>query len=43
MTAQNAGAIRIYRRIGFRFRKTIYMVVEAAGAGYPLVAPDWCL
>jgi ribosomal protein S18 acetylase RimI-like enzyme len=43
VTSQNTGAIRIYRRLGFRFRKTIYKVVEAST--YPLAAapPDWCV
>jgi ribosomal protein S18 acetylase RimI-like enzyme len=42
VTAQNEGAIRLYRRFGFRFRKTIYKVVEST---YPIVStpPDWCL
>jgi ribosomal protein S18 acetylase RimI-like enzyme len=29
VTAQNDGAIRLYRRLGFRCRKTIYKAVEA--------------
>ncbi len=43
VTAQNDGAIRLYRRLGFRFRKTIYKMVEAST--YPLAPapPDWCL
>jgi ribosomal protein S18 acetylase RimI-like enzyme len=43
VTAQNDGAIRLYRRLGFRFRKTLYKMVEAST--YPLVSapPDWCL
>ena len=28
VTAQNAGAIRLYRRLGFRSRKTIYKVLD---------------
>jgi len=28
VTAQNDGAIRLYRRLGFRFRKTIYKPVQ---------------
>jgi ribosomal protein S18 acetylase RimI-like enzyme len=32
VTAQNDGAIRLYRRLGFRCRKTIYKAVETAGA-----------
>jgi ribosomal protein S18 acetylase RimI-like enzyme len=30
VTAQNDGAIRLYRRLGFRCRKTIYKAVDAA-------------
>lgn len=44
VTAQNTGAIRLYRRYGFRFRKTIYKPAETATL--PLVpesAPDWCV
>jgi ribosomal protein S18 acetylase RimI-like enzyme len=32
VTAQNDGAIRLYRRLGFRRRKTIYKSVQVAGA-----------
>ena len=33
VTAQNEGAIRLYRRLGFRRRKTVYKAVMAqAGA-----------
>jgi ribosomal protein S18 acetylase RimI-like enzyme len=28
VTAQNEGAIRLYRRLGFRFRKTLYKVLD---------------
>jgi hypothetical protein len=31
VTAQNEAAVRLYRRMGFRRRKTIYKAVEAAG------------
>jgi ribosomal protein S18 acetylase RimI-like enzyme len=31
VTAQNEGAIRLYRRLGFRCRKTIYKAVDSAG------------
>jgi mycothiol synthase len=31
VTAQNDGAVRLYRRLGFRRRKTIYKAVESAG------------
>src|SRR5262249_981244 len=29
VTAQNDGAVRLYRKLGFRFRKTLYKAVEA--------------
>ena len=32
VTAQNEAAIRLYRGVGFRFRKTIYKAVETDGA-----------
>ena len=32
VTAQNGAAIRLYRRLGFRFRKTLYKAVERAPA-----------
>jgi GNAT superfamily N-acetyltransferase len=32
VTAQNDGAIRLYRRLGFRCRKTIYKAVDAGAA-----------
>jgi GNAT superfamily N-acetyltransferase len=32
VTAQNDGAIRLYRRMGFRRRKTVYKSVQVAGA-----------
>lgn len=32
VTAQNEAAIRLYRRVGFRCRKTIFKPVDAAGA-----------
>jgi ribosomal protein S18 acetylase RimI-like enzyme len=35
VTAQNDGAIRLYRRIGFRCRKTVYKAVETS-AGFML-------
>src|SRR5262245_12647029 len=31
VTAQNDGAVRLYRRLGFRCRKTLYKSVDAAG------------
>jgi ribosomal protein S18 acetylase RimI-like enzyme len=30
VTAQNDAAVRLYRRLGFRFRKTVYKTVETA-------------
>jgi ribosomal protein S18 acetylase RimI-like enzyme len=36
VTAQNESAVRLYRRLGFRCRKTLYKPVE--GATYALVA-----
>ena len=30
VTAQNDGAVRLYRRLGFRRRKTLYKAVETA-------------
>ena len=36
VTADNDGAIRLYRRHGFRFRKTIYKISEGP---FPLL-PD---
>jgi ribosomal protein S18 acetylase RimI-like enzyme len=38
VTADNATAVRIYRRLGFRCKKTIYKAVETAC--YALVADD---
>jgi GNAT superfamily N-acetyltransferase len=32
VTARNDGAVRLYRRLGFRCRKTIYKAVEVAAA-----------
>lgn len=40
VTAQNDQAIRMYRRLGFRFRKTLYKMVEPTT--YP-VEPEWVL
>jgi ribosomal protein S18 acetylase RimI-like enzyme len=40
VTAQNEVAIRLYRQLGFRYRKTIYKMVEAPT--YPL-QPEWVL
>lgn len=40
VTAQNDNAIRMYRQVGFRFRKTLYKLVEPAT--YPL-EPEWML
>ena len=35
VTAQNVGAVRLYRRLGFRCRKTVYKAVEVPGALEP--------
>ena len=44
VTAQNDGAIRLYRRLGFRCRKTIYKAVSAfAALETPHQMPDWFL
>ncbi len=36
VTAQNEGAIRLYRRLGFRCRKTIYKAVDTSGRLQPM-------
>jgi ribosomal protein S18 acetylase RimI-like enzyme len=42
VTAQNEIAIRMYRHIGFRFRKTIYKIVEPpVYALEPCPEPEW--
>jgi ribosomal protein S18 acetylase RimI-like enzyme len=42
VTAQNEFAIRVYRRIGFRFRKTIYKTVESQTYTLePVTAMEW--
>jgi ribosomal protein S18 acetylase RimI-like enzyme len=41
VTAQNAGAIRLYRRMGFRFRKTIYKMVEGNTYALAPAPTDW--
>lgn len=44
VTAQNETAIRMYRQVGFRFRKTIYKVTEnSAYRLEPLSEPEWML
>jgi len=44
VTAQNETAIRLYRQIGFRFRKTLYKVAEADSYRLePIGAPHWNL
>jgi ribosomal protein S18 acetylase RimI-like enzyme len=44
VTAQNEGAIRLYRRFGFRFRKTLYKVLDACQHLQPVAEPDlWFL
>jgi GNAT superfamily N-acetyltransferase len=42
VTAQNDGAVRLYRRLGFRCRKTIYKAVDAASFPFsPAAQPAW--
>lgn len=45
VTAQNDGAIRLYRRLGFRCRKTLYKAVDASTSFAPELhlepARDW--
>jgi ribosomal protein S18 acetylase RimI-like enzyme len=42
VTAQNETAIRMYRQVGFRFRKTIYKVSEPSTYRLePLSDPEW--
>ncbi len=44
VTAQNEGAIRLYRRLGFRFRKTLYKVLDPCQHLQPVGGPDlWYL
>jgi ribosomal protein S18 acetylase RimI-like enzyme len=44
VTAQNEGAIRLYRRMGFRFRKTVYKVQDPCQHLEPVGGPDhWFL
>jgi ribosomal protein S18 acetylase RimI-like enzyme len=44
VTAQNEGAIRLYRRFGFRFRKTLYKVLDPYQHLQPAAEPDhWML
>jgi len=35
VTAQNEGAIRLYRRLGFRCRKTLYKAVDTSHSFQP--------
>jgi ribosomal protein S18 acetylase RimI-like enzyme len=37
VTAQNDAAVRLYRRLGFRCRKTIYKAVDQAGMLQPVL------
>ena len=39
VTAENDSAVRLYRRLGFRCRKTLYKMIEDAQI-YPLVADE---
>jgi ribosomal protein S18 acetylase RimI-like enzyme len=43
VTAQNDSAIRIYRRLGFRCRKTIYKQVQQGAVWLPQpdLSPAW--
>lgn len=44
VTAQNETAIRLYRQVGFRFRKTLYKMVEQPTYRLePLSSPEWML
>ena len=44
VTAQNEAAVRMYRQVGFRFRKTIYKTVETPSYRLdPLSEPEWML
>jgi ribosomal protein S18 acetylase RimI-like enzyme len=44
VTAQNEGAIRLYRRLGFRFRKTLYKILTPCEHLEPVGGPDhWFL
>jgi ribosomal protein S18 acetylase RimI-like enzyme len=44
VTAQNDGAIRLYRRLGFRFRKTLYKVLDPCQHLEAVDGPDhWFL
>jgi ribosomal protein S18 acetylase RimI-like enzyme len=40
VTAQNDTAVRMYRQVGFRFRKTLYKMVEPVTYR---IEPDWIL
>jgi len=41
VTAQNDAAIRLYRRLGFRCRKTLYKAVHTAPVYQPAAAGAW--
>ena len=42
VTAQNEAAVRLYRQIGFRFRKTLYRMVEPQIYQLaPVSEPEW--
>jgi ribosomal protein S18 acetylase RimI-like enzyme len=43
VTAQNEGAIRLYRRHGFRFRKTLYKVLDPCQQLEPVRPDHWYL
>jgi ribosomal protein S18 acetylase RimI-like enzyme len=39
VTAENSRAVRLYQRLGFRRTKTVYKVVDSAGAEPALAEP----
>lgn len=43
VTASNEAAVTMYRQVGFRFRKTIYKMVETTYRIEPLSEPEWML
>ncbi|MCI0684716.1 MAG: GNAT family N-acetyltransferase [Gemmataceae bacterium] len=43
VTAQNGAAVRLYRRLGFRCRRTLYKAVDALAAAAATPEIDWWL
>jgi ribosomal protein S18 acetylase RimI-like enzyme len=43
VTAQNESALRLYRRLGFRRRRTLYKTIDAWAALTPAPEADWWL